>query len=69
MKETYLLHAAIPYSHTPSTAPLYQKYTDLKEDLTRIWQLNAVCVVPLGLSTMDNIPETTPHFETAQSPS
>ena len=35
-----------------------QKSTELKEELTSRWQLNAVCILPLVLSTMGIIPPT-----------
>jgi hypothetical protein len=35
-----------------------QNSTELKEELTRKWQLNAVYVLPLLLSTMGIIPPT-----------
>jgi hypothetical protein len=33
-----------------------QKYTDLKDDLTRIWQLKTPCIIPPVLSTKGAIP-------------
>jgi hypothetical protein len=35
-----------------------QKSTELKEELARKWQLNAVYILPLVLSTMGIIPPT-----------
>jgi len=53
IKEALLIHVAIPDSddlHSAINKKL-QKYTNLKEELTRIWQLNAVCTISLVLST------------------
>jgi hypothetical protein len=44
--------------HSTNTEKL-QKYTGIKEMLTRIWQLNAVNMVPLALSTTGIIPQKT----------
>jgi hypothetical protein len=55
---TWLNHKRSIFSSSSCSDGLYspivkklQKYTDLKEELTRIWQLNAICIVPLVLST------------------
>ena len=53
----YLTYVAIPNSHNlhSTITEKLQKYTDLKEELIRIWQLNTACIIPLVLSTMGNI--------------
>jgi hypothetical protein len=45
IKEAYLIAAAIPDGHNlcSTIAEKLQKYADLKEQLTRLCQLNAVC--------------------------
>ena len=57
------------YAEVPNSRNLYstfidkpQKHTDLKEELTRIWQPSAVCTVQSVLSQ-----KSTRKFETAQS--
>jgi hypothetical protein len=51
--EEYLIDVVIPNNHFYNTiTEKLQKYTDLKEELTRIWQLNAVYIEPLVASTM-----------------
>jgi hypothetical protein len=52
IKESYLTDVAIRTSHNlySTITKKLPKYTDLKEEITRMWQLNAVCVVPLELS-------------------
>jgi hypothetical protein len=44
IKEAYLIDAAIPNSHNlySTITEKLQKYAELKEELTGIWQLNAV---------------------------
>jgi hypothetical protein len=58
MKAAYLIDVSIPNGHNlySTVTKKLQKYTDLKEELTRIYQMNAVCVVPLLLTTMGIIP-------------
>jgi hypothetical protein len=53
MKDTSLINAAIPNSqdiHSTIIMKL-QKYTDLKEELTRIRKLKTAYTLPLALST------------------
>ena len=51
------MDVVIPDSHFYSTiTEKLQKFTDLKEELTRIWQLNAIYIGPLGASTKGIIP-------------
>jgi len=47
IKDVYVIDAEVPNSHNPYSTIIDkpQKHTDLKEDLTRIWQLRAVCTV------------------------
>jgi hypothetical protein len=55
-----LIDVAIPNGHFYSTiTEKLHKYTDLKEELTRIRQLNAVYIGPLLASTKDIIPNKT----------
>jgi hypothetical protein len=58
IKEAYLIDIAICNRHSlysPITEK-FQKYTDLKEELPRIWQLTMVCIIPLVLFTSGIIP-------------
>jgi len=49
--EEYLIDVVIPNSRFYNTIiEKLKKYTDLKEELTRIWQLNAVYIEPLVAS-------------------
>jgi hypothetical protein len=47
IKEAQLMYAAVPSSQNlcSTITKNLQKHTDLKEELTRIWQLNAGYVV------------------------
>jgi hypothetical protein len=58
VKEAHSIDAAIPNSHSLhcTITEKLQKYTDLKEELTSIWQLNAIYEVPLLLSARGVIP-------------
>jgi len=76
IKEALLIHVAIPDSHDLHSAinKKLQKYTNLKEELTRIWQLSAVCTISLVLSTpvgyyYPTNKKTTQRFQTARSSS
>jgi len=57
-KETCLIAVAIPNSHDlhDSITEKLQKYTDLKVELIRIWQLRMAYKIPLVLSTVGIIP-------------
>jgi hypothetical protein len=60
-KEDYLIDIAIPnnqnlYSTTTTTKKPH-KHTDLKEEITSIWQLSADYIVILVLYTTDFIPK------------
>ena len=59
VKEAYLIAVVIPSSHKLSTTitEKLHKYAELKEELVRTWQLNAVYTVPLELSTKCIIPK------------
>jgi hypothetical protein len=68
IREAYLIDATIRNSHNlhSTITEKQQKYTDLKEELTRIWQLKAVYITLLVLSTMGIIPNKITHkFKTA----
>jgi hypothetical protein len=57
IREEYLLAAVIPNSNFYSTiTEKLQKYADLKEVLTKIWQLNTVYIGPLVAITKGIIP-------------
>jgi hypothetical protein len=49
IKMTYLIDVAVPNSHDhhSTITEKLQKYTDIKVELTRMWKLNAVHIVPL----------------------
>jgi hypothetical protein len=49
-KKAYLIDVAVP-TNTTAQPSRSSRNTNLREKLTRIWQLNAVCTVPLVLST------------------
>jgi len=60
IKEAYFIDVAILNSqnlHSTITEKL-QKYTDLKEELARIWQLRVAYLTPLGLSRIGMITYT-----------
>jgi hypothetical protein len=50
----FLLLIIITNSHNlySTITEKLQKYTDLKDELTRIWEMNAVYMIPLVLSKM-----------------
>jgi len=54
-----LIDVAIPSSHSLhcTITEKTQNYTDLKEELVRIWKVKMACVLPLVLSTMGKIPD------------
>jgi hypothetical protein len=57
IREEYLIDVVITNNHFYSTIrEKPQKYTDLKEELTRIWQLNVVYIEPLMSSTKGIVP-------------
>jgi len=57
VKEYFLIDAAIPSSHIllGTIMQKLQKYTDLKEKISRVWQMKAVYIIPLALSATDFI--------------
>jgi hypothetical protein len=58
VKEAYLIDVAIANSqnlHSTITGKLH-KYTDLTEELIRIWQMQTPCTVPPVQFTAGNIP-------------
>jgi hypothetical protein len=59
VKEAYVIVVVIPSSHKLSTtiAEKLHKCVELKEELARTWQLNAVYTMPLELSTKFIIPQ------------
>ena len=68
-RESYLIDAPISNSHNVHITIItkLQKYTYWKEELTIIWQLNAVRLVHLVLSKLELFPKTTWELEAAQS--
>jgi predicted methyltransferase MtxX (methanogen marker protein 4) len=61
--EAYSIDVAIPNSHNlhSTITKKLRKYTDLKEELTRIWQLKRAYIIPLVLSTTGIIPKKKIH--------
>jgi hypothetical protein len=59
IKDVYVIDAEVPNSHSLYSTIIDKpkKHTDLKEELTRIWQLSAVCTVQLVISTKGIIPK------------
>jgi hypothetical protein len=58
IKEVHSIYVAIPSSHnlhTTITEKLW-KYTDMKGELIRMWQLETACILPFVLSTAGIIP-------------
>ena len=51
------MDVAIPNSHNfySTIIETFLKYTGINEELRRIWQLNAVCIVPLVVFTIANV--------------
>ena len=58
VKAAQLVDAAIANSHNlrSTITEKFQKYTDLTEELVRIWQLQTACTVPPVLFTAGIIP-------------
>jgi len=56
--KTHLIDVAFPNSHNLNStiAEKLRMYTDLKEELIRMWQLKTTYILPLVLSTMGIIP-------------
>ncbi|CAK1602644.1 unnamed protein product [Parnassius mnemosyne] len=62
-KIVYLIDIAIPNTHNlqKTITEKILKYTELKEEVTRIWKMNKVYIVPLVLSSTGVIPKCLPH--------
>jgi hypothetical protein len=62
IEEACLIDAAIRSSHSllGTITEKLQKYTVLKEKLSRVLQMKAVCVIPSALCATDSIPHK-PH--------
>jgi hypothetical protein len=52
-KEAHSTDVAVPNSHNihNTITEKLQKYSDLKEELTRRWQLKTPCIIPTAIST------------------
>lgn len=59
-KTAYLIDITVPNTHNiqKAVAEKINKYTDLKEEVLRIWKLEKVFIVPLVLSTTGVIPKS-----------
>jgi hypothetical protein len=57
--KAFIIDIAIPNSHNFQTtiAEKISKYTELKEEITRMWKLKSVAIVPIVLSTTGIIPK------------
>jgi hypothetical protein len=57
--KAYIVDTAIPNSHAlhSTITEKLQKYTDLKEESIRIWQMKTACMIPLKFSTTGIIPK------------
>jgi hypothetical protein len=62
-KITYLIDIAVPNTHNlqKTIAEKIHKYTDLKDEVTRIWHQEKVYIVPIILSTTGVIPKHLHH--------
>jgi hypothetical protein len=69
IKEAYLIDTTIPNSHNlhSTITEKLQKYVDLKDELTRIWQLNAVYIVHPQRQLETAQPEPWPTYAQAES--
>ncbi|XP_064292512.1 uncharacterized protein LOC135310067 [Plodia interpunctella] len=58
-KTTYLIDIAVPNTHnlTKTITEKIHKYTDLKDEIYRIWNQDKVFIVPIVLSTTGVIPK------------
>ncbi|CAH2106131.1 unnamed protein product [Euphydryas editha] len=58
-KTGYLIDIAIPNTHNlqNTIAEKLSKYTELKDEITRLWKLQKVTIVPIVLSTTGVIPK------------
>jgi hypothetical protein len=69
IREAKWINVAIPNSHNlySTITEKLSTYTDKKEELIIISQLNAVCIIISALSTRGIIPKTKRQLETAKS--
>lgn len=58
-KIVHIIDIAIPNTHNiqKTITEKIQKYTELKEEIIRIWKINKVYIVPLVLSSTGVIPK------------
>ena len=58
IEEAHLIDVAIPKCHNLHSTVIeqLQQYTDLKEQLKKIWQMKTAYIIPLVLSTTCIIP-------------
>lgn len=58
-KTAYLIDIAVPNTHNlqATIAEKLTKYTELKDEITRIWHLHKVTIVPIVLSATGVIPK------------
>lgn len=63
-KHTYLIDIAIPNTHNlqKTLNVKIHKYIELKEEVTRIWKMERVYIVPLVLSSTGVIPTHLSHY-------
>ena len=63
-KQTYLIDITIPNTHNlqKSVTEKINKYTELKEEVTRIWKMEKVYIVPLVLFSTGVIPKSLLHY-------
>lgn len=62
-KETYIIDVTTPNTHNLSNAiqEKIRKYTDLMQEVARVWDMNKVYIVPLVISTTGVIPTILHH--------
>ncbi|XP_052755669.1 uncharacterized protein LOC113521769 [Galleria mellonella] len=62
-KITYLIDIAVPNTHNiqKTIAEKISKYTELKDEITRLWKQEKVYVIPIVLSTTGVIPKHLHH--------
>lgn len=63
-KHAYLIDIAVPNTHNiqKTITEKINKYTELKEEIIRIWKMNKVFIVPLVLSSTGVIPKHLLHY-------
>lgn len=59
-KKTFIIDIAIPNTHNIQTtiSEKLRKYTDLKDEITRIWNMDHVSIIPIVLSSTGVIPHS-----------